>query len=178
MRCLFEFVCHPVGILTCDAVRMNDYIIGAGALLTSGQSATISWATLHAQTDPALASSVRAALVDFESTSARELARLLLIAPGFDARRFESSVVVPLLARRECSLTDVLLQLARGADACEVHVFAAWLPDEATATALAREGVTLVAHPLQTIRAAALVCGQLRRRWPTAAHVRGVFSAA
>lgn len=46
---------------------MNDYVIGSGAVLTAGPNASIAAATLHAQTDAAIAAGVRAALVDFES---------------------------------------------------------------------------------------------------------------
>ncbi len=46
---------------------MDEYFIGAGALLTAGPQASIASATLHAQTDPGLSQQVVAAVVDFEA---------------------------------------------------------------------------------------------------------------
>jgi hypothetical protein len=62
-------------------------------------------------------------------------------------------------------LADVLRELAREAATNEVHLFAHWLADEPTCAALAADGITLVAHPLESIHAAALVAGQRYRRW-------------
>lgn len=145
-----------------------EYIIGAGAILESGDRATITPATLHARVDPALAGSVAVAAVDFESTSADSLRRLLVLVQGWDAAAFRSSVIGALLERRECELADVFEVLAQAANVREVHVFAHWLPGEATCARLAELGISLVAHPLESIEAAALVCGQRCRRWHAA----------
>ena len=61
---------------------MNDYLIGAGAVLTAGPQASIASATVHAQTEPALAASVHAALIDFESTTKAELTKVVVLASG------------------------------------------------------------------------------------------------
>jgi hypothetical protein len=58
--------------------------------------------------------------------------------------------------------------LARSAGSNEVHVFAHWLPDEATCAALEADGVALISHPLESIDAASLVCGQRRELWRAA----------
>ena len=149
---------------------MNDYVIGSGALLTAGPQATIAAATLHAQTDPLLAPSVKAALVDFESTEAADFSKVLVMAAGWNGRRFAAEVVQPLLARVECSLADVVALLASAAGTGEVHVFARWLPDDVLVAALRRSGVTLVAHPLEAIRQAALISGQTYSRWNAPLH--------
>ena len=146
---------------------MNDYVIGCGAVLTAGPSASIAGATLHAQTDSSLAASVRAALVDFESSSCSELTKVVVLATGWNAARVRADLVAPLLALGCCTLADVVAQLARAAQISEVHLFAHWLPDEALTAALAREGVILVVHPLESIRQAALICGQNYSRWPS-----------
>jgi len=145
---------------------MNDYLIGAGAVLTAGPNAGIVGATLHAQTDPAIAAGVRAAVVDFESPKVTDLSKIVVIANGWNAARVQAALVEPLLARRTCTLAEVLTLLAAGAETREVHLFARWLPDELLFAALAREGITLVVHPLESIRQAALICGQSFSRWP------------
>jgi len=146
---------------------MNGYVIGSGAVLTAGPSASIAGATLHAQTDPALAASVKAALVDFESTRFGDLSRVLVLAAGWNPKRFESLVLDPLVARGECSLVELLEQLARATGVPEVHVFAEWIPDEIMTAALRRAGVSIVSHPLETIQQAALVSGQRYHHWPS-----------
>lgn len=146
---------------------MNDYLIGAGAVLTAGTNAAIAPATLHAQTEATLASTVRAAVVDFESSSKGELTKVLLLAPGWNAGRVRRELVEPLVARRECSLGDVIVALAAAAGTREVHVFAQWLADDDTAAVAAAHGVTLVSHPLDAIRQAALITGQRLSRWPS-----------
>jgi hypothetical protein len=90
--------------------------------------------------------------------------RLLVIAQGWNGAQFRA-VGECLRRRRECTLADVLRTLAAQAQVPEVHLFAHWLPDEQTCEALARSGIALVAHPLETIRAASLVAGQRLRRW-------------
>lgn len=145
-----------------------EYIIGAGALLESGEAGSITPANLHAHVDASLAQRVQVAAVDFESGAAANLKRLLILAQGWNAAQFRSGVTDRLRAQRECTLADVLATLARGADASEVHVFAHWLPDEATCEDLERQGIALVCHPLESIYAAALVTGQHRELWKAA----------
>lgn len=142
-----------------------DYIIGAGAILETGESGSITPATLHAQVDPALAEQVKAAAVDFEGTSAQNLKRLLVVAQGWDGARFSSRVTQKLRATATCMLADVFATLAAEMQVKEVHLFAHWLPDEATYGQLAAAGIALVVHPLESIRAAALVAGQRCRRY-------------
>jgi hypothetical protein len=144
---------------------MDEYLIGAGAILTAGPAATVRSATLHAQTEPVLAREVRAALVDFESTNADELSRVLLVAPGWSASRFHGEVIKPLMEQRECGLADVLAALARAVGTAEVHLFARWLPGAELGDALARLGVTLMCHPLEAIGQASLVSGQRVQKW-------------
>lgn len=142
-----------------------DYIIGAGAILETGDSGNIIAAALHAQVDAALAPRVCAAAVDFEGTSAEAMQRLLIVARGWNAARFRTAVAQPLREQRECTLADVLATLASQAQTNEVHLFAHWFADEATCAQLAQRGIALVSHPLESIRAASLVCGQRLRRW-------------
>ncbi len=171
MRRLFNFSeCHPGGILTCEATGMDDYVIGSGALLTAGRNAAIAAATLHAQTDAGLAPTIKAALVDFESSPGCDLSKVLVVASGWNAARFRAAVIEPLLARVECTLADVLGVLAEAAATPEVHIFARWFPDDLLTAALAREGVTAVAHPLDAIHRAALISGQSYRRWGSPLH--------
>ncbi|MBV8148818.1 MAG: hypothetical protein JO092_06985 [Candidatus Eremiobacteraeota bacterium] len=144
---------------------MNGYLIGAGALLTAGPAASIAGATLHAQTDEALAQEVRAAVIDFESSSQSELLRLLVVAAGWSPSQFEANVARPLLERRECSLADVMEQLGRATGAVELHLFARWLPDGELLSTLHGRGFQVIAHPLEAIDQAALVSGQHLRRW-------------
>lgn len=144
---------------------MDGYFIGAGAILTAGDAATVSGATLHARTDPHLAAQVTAALIDFESPSPQELTRIVVVAAGWNASRFGREVTAPLLARRECSLGDLLVELGNAAGSREVHVFARWLPDAATSETVRRAGVRIVSHPIESILQAALVSGQAVRRW-------------
>lgn len=146
---------------------MNDYVIGSGALLTAGPAGHIAGATLHAQTDPAIAAGVRAALVDFESGGLAELSKVLIVAAGWNRTRVSAEWIQPLLQRESCTLGDVLELLAATTGAREVHVFARWLPDEVLTAALRRCGVTLIAHPLEAIRQAALITGQSVSRWPS-----------
>jgi hypothetical protein len=58
--------------------------------------------------------------------------------------------------------------LAQAAGSEEVHLFAHWLPDEATCAALESDGIALVCHPLESIHAASLICGQRRELWKAA----------
>ncbi len=142
-----------------------DYIIGAGAILETGEAGSITPATLHADVERPLAERVRAAAVDFEGTSIDAMRRLLIVAAGWNGAQFRESVSERLRDRRSCSLADVLRTLASQTETDEVHLFAHWLPDEGTCAALASSGVSLVVHPLESIRAASLVAGQRCRRW-------------
>ena len=145
-----------------------EYIIGAGAILESGEAGTITPATLHAHVDAALAERVKVAAVDFESVTSGSLKRLLILAQGWNTGQFRTLVTERLRAQRECTLAEVLRTLANASGATEVHLFAHWLPDEATCEALEQEGLTLVCHPLESIDAASLVSGQRRELWRAA----------
>jgi hypothetical protein len=144
---------------------MDEYFIGAGALLTAGPKASVAGATLHAQPEPGLAGQVVAALVDFESTRLAEVSRLLIVAAGWSVPRFENEVVSRLLAQGEVELAEVIATLAEATSASEVHIFAHWQPDGETVPVLAARGIRVVAHPLAAIGQAALVSGQRVARW-------------
>ena len=144
---------------------MDQYLIGAGAVLTAGRQASIAPATLHAQTDPHLAAQVKAALIDFESADPRDLSRIVIVLSGWSGARFRETVTRPLLARGECSLADVMAALASAAGTHEVHVFARWAPQTALQDDPALAGVRLVSHPLESIEQAALISGQAFSRW-------------
>jgi hypothetical protein len=144
---------------------MDEYLIGAGAVLTAGPESSISRATLHAQTDARLAAHVKAAVIDFEATTPRELSRIVIVAAGWTRGRFESEVISKLLDRRECSLGAVITLLAEAAGTPEIHLFARWLPEVATLAELEASNVRLVLHPLESISQVALVSGQHFRRW-------------
>lgn len=145
-----------------------DYIIGAGAVLESGEDASITPATLHAHVDPVLAAGVQAAAIDFESANPGALRRLVVMNKGWNAAQFRDGVSEPLRQKRDCSLADVLRILAQGAGTPEVHVFAHWLPDVQTCSELAAAGIAVIAHPLESIAEASLVSGQRRHRWHAA----------
>lgn len=144
---------------------MNEYLIGAGALLTAGPASSLVGATLHAQTEPGIASRVEAAVIDFEAARPAELSRIVIVAAGWRARDFEEGVSQPLLARGDCTLADVFETMARATGAREVHLFARWLPDAVLGADLRRRGVEVVAHPLEDIGQAALISGQRHARW-------------
>jgi len=156
---------HPVGTRPCQIDGMDEYFIGAGALLTAGPQASIAAATLHAQTAPGLAGRVAAAVVDFESARETEVSSLLVVAAGWSGGRFQSEVVRRLLAQRDCALADVVAILSEATGAPEIHLFAHWLPDEGTLRQLSDRGVHLCPHPLEAIGQAALVSGQRLARW-------------
>lgn len=143
-------------------------MIGAGAILESGESAKVTAAMLHARVDPMLARSVTAAAVDFDGNTADALRRLLVLVPGWNAGKFRSLVTQPLIERGTCSLADVLVTLAAAAQTRQVHLFAHWLPEAGTYAALAGGGIELVVHPLEAIESAALVAGQRHTRWKAA----------
>jgi hypothetical protein len=147
---------------------MDGYLIGAGAVLKAGSPASIAPAALHAQTDRGLAPRVGAALIDFESADLRELSRVLIVAAGWSGPRFQAEVVQALLARRECTLAEVIGILAETTGVGEVHLFARWRLDGETIAELERRNVRVVAHPLEAIDQAALVSGQRLVRWPAA----------
>ena len=142
-----------------------EYMIGAGAILETGDAAKVTAAMLHARVDVMLARSVKAAAVDFDGNSPEALRRLLVIVPGWDAGRFRSHVTDALIERGACSLADVLSMLAAAAQTPEIHLFAHWLPDDATYAALTKLGIGLVVHPLEAIESAAVVAGQRHTRW-------------
>ncbi len=144
---------------------MDEYFIGAGALLTAGPAASIAGATLHAQPIPGLAGCIEAALVDFEATQLGEASRILIVAAGWSGARFRAEITGKLLSQHECTLADVIATLAEATAAREVHIFAHWLPDEATSALLAERGIQVLAHPLEAIGQAALVSGQRRESW-------------
>jgi hypothetical protein len=144
---------------------MDEYLIGAGALLTPGPAATIRGATLHAQPDGALAREVAAALIDFESAGPDELSRLLIVAAGWSGSRFHAEVVARILSLGECGLSDVVATLSDAVAAKEVHLFARWSPDPATVDLLDRRGISVIPHPLEALGQAALVTGQHVERW-------------
>jgi hypothetical protein len=145
-----------------------EYIIGAGAILESGENGSITPASLHAHVDSALAERVKVAAIDFESTSPESVKRLLILSQGWNAAQFRAGVTDRLRTQRECTLADVLRMLAEAAGVSEVHLFAHWLPDEATCAELERGGVEVVCHPLESIDAASLVCEQRRELWRAA----------
>jgi hypothetical protein len=147
---------------------MEDYLIGAGAVLKAGPPASIAPAALHAQTERCLAARVGAALIDFESADLRDLSQVLIVAAGWSGPRFQSEVVQALLARRECTLAEVIAILAEATGVREVHLFAHWRLDGASVAELERGAVRVVAHPLGAIDQAALVSGQRLVRWPAA----------
>jgi hypothetical protein len=145
---------------------MDEYLIGAGAILTAGPTATIRGATLHAQPEPALARRIEAALIDFESAGPAELSRLLIVAAGWSGARFHAEVVSKLLSRRECGLGDVVSTLADAVKTEEVHLFARWSPDQATSDLLEKRGIRVTPHSLDELGQAALISGQRVERWP------------
>lgn len=147
---------------------MDEYFIGAGALLTAGATASVTGATLHAQPERGLGARVQAAVIDFESTRASELSRILLVASGWTGARFRAEVASRLLDLGDCTLADVIALLAQAKGVEEVHLFAHWRPDKATLSDLANRGVHLVTHPLTAIGQAALVSGHRLARWPSA----------
>lgn len=145
-----------------------DYIIGAGAILGTGENGSITPANLHAHVDARLAGRVKAMAVDFEGTSPVSLARLLIVVQGANPGTFRESVSDRLRTQRVCSLADVLRTLAQAAGSNEVHLFAHWLPDDATVAELRPAGIEIVAHPLESIDAASIVAGQRLRRYQAA----------
>lgn len=144
---------------------MDEYFIGAGALLTAGEDASITGATLHAQPDLGAGEAVKAAVIDFEAMQPGELSRILIVAAEWSGGRFRAEVIRRLLDRRECSLADIFSTLAEATGSKTVHLFAHWRPDEATNRRMAERGIQVVAHPLAAIGRAALVCGQRVERW-------------
>ena len=115
---------------------------------------------LHAQADAQLVSLVRAAIIDFESGETCDLSRIIAIGARWKPAQVRESFIEPLVTRGDCSLADVIATLAKGTGSKEVHVFARWFPDEILSAALRRDGIALIAHPLESIHAAALVSGQ------------------
>ena len=156
---------HPVGTRPCQNPGMDEYFIGAGAVLTAGEDASVGAASLHAQAGNGLAARVQAAVIDFEGTNAAEISRIVLVAAGWSFGRFRTEVVSRLLSRRDCSLADVMTILCSATGTEEVHFFAHWSPDPETMGALRDAGLRLVHHPLEALGQAALVSGQRVQRW-------------
>lgn len=143
---------------------MDSYLIGGGALLEAGERSTITRATLHAQLTGE-GEAPRAALVDFESASPGELRRLLVLAAGFTADRFEQTVTARLQTAGVCGIEDVAHILAAEAGADDVHLYARWEPPDGMRQTLAAKGIRLVAHPLVEIARAALIAEQRFSAW-------------
>ena len=149
-----------------DCTVMNDYVIGAGAVLTAGPTATSRERHFTLKPMRSLAPTVRAALIDFESSSRAELTKVVVMATGWNARRVKDDLVAPLLARGECSLTDILVSLAEQRN-----------PRSPRLRAVARRrrndrggqpgGRLARLAPLEAIRRAALISGQTFSRWPS-----------
>lgn len=144
---------------------MDEYFIGAGALLTAGPRASIRAASLHAQPETGDRHPIAAAVVDLESARAEDISQLLLVAAGWSGSRFHAEVVQRLLAQGECALADVISTLARAVETSEIHLFARWQPDAPTIERLREQGVQLCCHPVEAIGQAALVSGQRVERW-------------
>ncbi len=141
-----------------------EYIIGSGAILETGPAGGITPAALHAQVDAALAAGVAAAAIDFEGTNGDDVRRLLVTLAGATAAQIRGRLTAPLRARGDCSLADVLETLARAGECAQVHLFAHWLPSEELCADLASRGISLLAHPLESIGACSVVSGQRHRR--------------
>ncbi len=150
---------------------MDEYIIGAGAMLAGGLQATITGTKVHAEVSARVASRARAIAIDFESTRglagqpASDVQRLLIVAAGWAASTFQASVTGRLLHSGLCGVGDVLRALSDGTGQREVHLFAHWIPDDLLVGALRREGIELIAHSLDEIRRAALIADQAYTRW-------------
>ena len=125
----------------------STYLIGGGAVLEAGPHATITRATLHAQL-AGEAHDASLVLVDFESTLATALQRLVVIAPGWSAQRFEAAVTPELLAAGVCAFTAVVAIAARATGARRALLLARWLPDEPSLAELRARGVELTVRPL------------------------------
>jgi hypothetical protein len=136
---------------------MSEYLIGAGAVLTAGPESSIARATLHTQTDPQLAATVEAAVIDFEASLPSELSRIVIVAAGWGSSRFEAEVIRSLLTRRQCTLVGVREVLREATGASEIHLFARWLPLPEMLAELAAANVRLLTHPLESIEQAALI---------------------
>jgi hypothetical protein len=143
---------------------MDSYLIGGGALLEAGERSTITRATLHAQL-AGEGETPRAALIDFESGSPGELRRLLVLAAGFTAERFETTVTVRLQSAGVCGIEDVAALLAGQVETDEVHLYARWAPPAEMSRTLAARGIHLIAHPLEAITRAALIAEQRFSAW-------------
>lgn len=144
---------------------MDEYFIGAGAVLTAGEEASICAASLHAQAGNGLAGRIRAAIIDFEGNTSADIARIVLVAAGWSFGRFRTEVISRLLSRRDCSLSDVMAILCQATETEELHLFSRWSPDLETMAAVRSAGLRLVHHPLEALGQAALVCGQRIQRW-------------
>lgn len=140
-----------------------EYVIGSGAILEAGPQSGITPAALHANLD-APAGAIEAAAFDFDGTCAERICKMLVIVKGASPAAVRDGIEIPLRSRGDCSLGDVFETLASAARTRVVHLFAHWLPDEATVTHLAERGIELVAHPVESVCAASVVSGQRHRR--------------
>lgn len=134
---------------------MSRFLVGAGVQIDLHDPTLLVPARLHVRTDPRLVSGVGAALFDFEGIAAP--ARVVLLAAGWELARVRACLLPSLLPRRRPVLLDLLADLARATGQRELHVFARWLPSLTLAARLRRHGVTLLAHPIEIVEAAALV---------------------
>ncbi len=134
---------------------MSRFLVGAGVQIDLHDPTLLLPARLHVRTDPRVAAGVGAALFDFEGIAAPD--RVVLLAAGWELARVRAQLVPLLLARRRPALDDLLADLARATGERELHVFARWLPPLTLAARLRRRGVTLLAHPVEIVEAAALV---------------------
>ena len=158
---------------------MEAYIIGSGAILTTGARAGATAATLHAKVDPFLARSARAVAVDFESSCQADLRTLLVVVAGWTMLRFHERVIAPLASGEQASLAQVLAACARGCGQDRIHLFARWLPSGPLCAEIDALGVELVAHSLENIERAALVAGQRFSRFTgsgsTMHRINGIY---
>ncbi|MBC5815586.1 MAG: hypothetical protein GIW97_03500 [Candidatus Eremiobacteraeota bacterium] len=146
---------------------MDTYLIGGGAILEAGERSTITRVTLHAQLT-AERPEQRAVLIDFESGSMEELGRLVALASGMTAERFETTVTARLLDAGVCGLVDVAAILADEVETSEVHLFARWTAPQNLVAELAARGVQLHSHTLESIDRAAVIAEHRFRVWPGA----------
>lgn len=155
------------GVRTTVQTTLKDcnYIIGAGAMLTAGDQSTIARATLHAQVFDGHAEGSTALVVDFESSRASELTRLLILGVGLSPRSFHQGVTSRLVGSGDCDLGRVIVLLAAGLQTRRIHWFARWTPSEAVLQNLKAQSITLVVKPLEAIARAALVIERSYKIW-------------
>ncbi len=156
---------HPVGTRPCQNRGMDEYFIGAGALLTAGPEATLTAGDAPRTNRQPLGGSDRAAVIDFEAARSSELSRLLIVAAGWAAAQFRVGGCRCLTRQRECSLADVIAMLAERDRGCRGGFLRPLGPGRYHRRRLEERGIRLRAHPLEAIGQAALVSGQRLERW-------------